>query len=533
MILLILAVAGAAGLAAGAELLPLDAAPRPILWGAALLALPALASVLGKALGPWKRRRRGSVLGSRASRSIMWARLLAFLGSLYAILYPLGWADWALRDLGWRGRPFESLVMLLVPAAALALWEAPWIYRSERRAARVTGTSLDPFPRWIGTSSRIVLVPASILLGVTFAAGRLEDLEGVRAAIEESRSLDIALCAGALAVLFAASPFLVLLAWPTASFPPGAQRERLEKLALRMGVRLRALRVWDKRTRAHLNACAVGAVPGTRAVIFTRGICDLMDDDELAAVFCHEAAHLARGHLAAYGLLALAFLFSLGPLREVARPLPGWLAWSLLAAYAGAYWVCLLGMISRRLETEADLAAASAAGFGAYLSALRKAACLLGPAAAQSGWRHLSLSRRLDMLEEASADPRRAQRVFDSCRRLRAGLFVFFLASAAGFAGSFLAGPEGGREALELARDAVEEAVDIQPLLGPTAARANGSSAIARWLGRDPAKIAGAYGEVMERAERRTREVERLMPAEAAPLREALSRCVASFSVGK
>lgn len=43
------------------------------------------------------------------------------------------------------------------------------------------------------------------------------------------------------------------------------------------------------------NAMAIGATPGQRMIVVTRGLLDALDDDELAAVFAHELAHFRGG----------------------------------------------------------------------------------------------------------------------------------------------------------------------------------------------------------------------------------------------
>ncbi|MBI4600826.1 MAG: M48 family metalloprotease [Planctomycetes bacterium] len=439
MITVLLSLAGALALAALAEASPLEAAPRPLGWAAAALAFPAAWALLAKALPPRLRD-----LG----------RAILFLLAYAAVLWPLGWAAWALHDLGWLGKPLRSTVLLLLPAAALG---AP-----------------------AGRALRLAVPPIGVLLLVAAAVEATGAWPALLEAVESSPCLEAALAALGLAALFAASPFLVQLAWPSKPLPRGPLLERVGDLARRLGIERPEVRVWDPGRGLALNACAAGLLPRARKVFFTHGLRLLLDDEEQAAVFCHEAAHFALGHLWAFLLLAVSFVFSLPPLASLLEPAPEPVRWAALLAYGAAYWGLLSGAAARRLEAEADLAAAEAVGPDAYLRALGTAASHSSGGGRRGGLRHWSLARRIELVE-AAAEPGRARAELERMRRLRRRFWAIPAAAAVAFAAA-LAGElslPAGPAALATARAAVEAAEELRPLLERHGA---GALAVPRWL---------------------------------------------------
>src|SRR5688572_13839485 len=234
------------------DCVPLDEPARPVAWGAALFAFPALFWG-SKLLFP---PAAGRGLLQAAARS---SGLILFLASYYLVLYPLGWARWALVDLRWRGDELVSLLFLLAPALGLALCAAPGI---GRRSAGLAGESHAGTFRRAAAHARPLAAPLALLLAAACLAGLCRASSPVREALDLYRSIDVLLACAALLVIFAASPLLVLAAWPTRPFPPGALRERFADIARSLRVRLESVRIWESRSASFLNACVVGLVPG-------------------------------------------------------------------------------------------------------------------------------------------------------------------------------------------------------------------------------------------------------------------------------
>ena len=66
----------------------------------------------------------------------------------------------------------------------------------------------------------------------------------------------------------------------------------IEPLAIAAGVRAPHVGVIED---SAINAFACGAPPGFTVVVFTRGLIDSLDDDELSAVIAHELIHIRNG----------------------------------------------------------------------------------------------------------------------------------------------------------------------------------------------------------------------------------------------
>ena len=467
------------------DCVPLDEPACPIAWGAALFAFPAIFWG-SKVLFP---PRAGRGLFQIAARH---AGLALFLGSYYSVLYPLGWARWALVDLRWRGRELVSLLLLLAPALGLALCAAPVI---GRKSASLPDESLSGPGRRIAVAVRPLAAPLALLSAAAYLAGLCRSSAAIREALDLYRSLDVLLACAALLVIFAASPLLIRAAWPTRPFPPGALRERFADIARSLRVRLESVRVWESRSTSFLNACVVGLVPGTRQVIFTRGICERLEPEELSAVFAHEAAHAARHHLSWHFLLAAAFLLGIAPLDAALEPLGEAAAGAAIIVFAAAYWGVFFGVVSRRLEMEADLAGADAVGPAPYASGLRRVERLIGSSASRGGWRHFSLRSRRERIERAAADPAERDAILRAALRSRGAVLCVALASLAAF--SWCAADELGRErevlAAEKAKLSLSLADDVRALLD-----ASGSDS---WLARSRESLEEELRAHLSRAE--------------------------------
>ena len=467
------------------DCVPLDEPACPIAWGAALFAFPAIFWG-SKLLFPPEAGRGILQVAARNSG------LALFLASYYAVLYPLGWARWALVDLRWRGDELVSLLFLLAPALGLALCAAPVI---GRRSAGLAGEPhAGPFRR-MAAYARPLGAPLAILIAAAYLAGVCRSSSPVREALDLYRSLDVLLACAALLVIFAASPLLVLAAWPTRPFPSGALRERFADIARSLRVRLESVRVWESRSASFLNACVVGLVPGTRQVIFTRGICERLSPDELSAVFAHEAGHAARRHLSWHFLLAAAFLLAIAPLDAALEPLGEVAAGAALLVFAASYWGLFFGAVSRRLEMEADLAGADAVGPATYVRGLRRVERLLGASAGSGGWRHFSLSLRRERIERAGADLSERQAISRAAGRCRRAMVCVALAALAAF--SWCAADELGKPrevlAAEKARLAASRADEVRALLE--------ASDSASWLARSRESLEKELRAHLARAE--------------------------------
>ena len=177
-------------------------------------------------------------------------------------------------------------------------------------------------------------------------------------------------------------------------------------------------------------------------MLVTDGLLGLLDEDELEAVFAHEAGH-ARLHHVGQRILAVLLPVALWHLAQswpVAASVPaqdhmrawGPLVASLLpVAVAAVYLVATVGWFSRLLEHQADLWAcgrlSSAApsgprqadAVGCYVSALEKVLLSTCGSRRRRGWLHPSLKSRVDLLQQAADDSQREEIIHRRVRRAR------------------------------------------------------------------------------------------------------------------
>lgn len=310
--------------------------------------------------------------------------------------------------------PYVLLQVLVIDARARMFGGGAWLGRVRSFQLRMFASLLVPFALLSLLSGLIGLSPAW--------SARLEEV-GLLAA-------GLGICLVLLAVL--TLPKLLTLVWKTESLPSGSLRARLENLGARAGLRFRDLMLW--RTGGMLpNALIMGFTPGTRRILMTDALMDLLSEDELEAVFGHEMGH-AKGHHGLW-LAALVLGALLGTellIESIAPSLAASSGLGLDVVYLGLLllailgWARAFGVLAHGLEMEADLASLRTTGdLGAILSTLIK---VTGAGNMErSSWRHPSTSKRVDFLLAASRDPglgRRLVRRLGWIRRLALSLFL-------------------------------------------------------------------------------------------------------------
>jgi Zn-dependent protease with chaperone function len=400
----------------------------------------------------------------------------------------LGWARWALIDLGWRDDPGMSVLLLLAPSVVLAFSAVPGLWFLERHGLSALRDETQGFLSWLFAGVRCAGVPAAVVVGLSWSADVAKRSEIASALLDTRPALWLLVATAALFTLFTLSPLFLLALWRTEPFPLGSFRDAMEQRAAALGAPLRGIRVWDASSRWKVNACAAGILPGTRLIVFTQGLLCFLPPPEVEAVFCHELAHFVRRHLRLYAALATAFILALAPFRNAIDGEVSWVGGLSLVAYAGFFWIVIFGAVSRRLETEADLTAARLVGSATYVAALRRVAGLVGPSSARSGLRHASLERRIAIVEAASGG---ADEMRGPAFRVRLAVAALFLASAGVFtASALLDRPRGDPQPAE-----VHRRVDAALAYGPVAlaalgrARSKEAGGIARWLAKDPQAV--------------------------------------------
>ncbi|MBN1809573.1 MAG: M48 family metalloprotease [Planctomycetes bacterium] len=197
-------------------------------------------------------------------------------------------------------------------------------------------------------------------------------------------------------------PSWLALTLGTKPLEKGPFRDRLGELMQRAGVRFRDILVWRTGGARVLNAAVVGLVPRTRFCILSDTLLESLPPDEAEAVVAHELGHVSGHHLPVY--LGFVFIF-MGAAVTAFAAVPADLAdnylFSLpvLAGITLLFWPGLFGMVSRRMEDEADLYAAELVGDPEPLiRALSRMAHSSGSGRASGSWRHNSVDKRVGKL---------------------------------------------------------------------------------------------------------------------------------------
>ncbi len=302
-----------------------------------------------------------------AEVSARWAVTWGFLGWLGCLFF-FNWGAWvndAVPRMWWLGR----YLVLFLPA--LVLFANGWAARARLEAEVVTRRGGVPLPSepWAAIrrgfrKNAIAFLPLFVVMGITdgiWVLGRL-GIEPLRRASLWQEAMPLLDIGFVMLIVLATLPFVprifarILKAGPMA---PGRTREVLERAAASIKLRYRDILVWP--TRAP-NAMVVGFTPRSRTIFMTQGLLDGLTEDEVLAVFFHEAGHAKRQHLP----LFIAMFFSLSLVFYLGRDVFVALGLGIelqLVLHLGVLWFILLGWISRRFERESDIYGAEHAAF--------------------------------------------------------------------------------------------------------------------------------------------------------------------------
>jgi STE24 endopeptidase len=431
---------------------------------AALIALPCcLAMILGASLalgrptvGQSVRRRRR--LG-RVASGLDWLAVAAFGVGLFALEWPrlIAW-NFGLRRAVLAD---EALVLLPYLVAQIVIWIS--LYPAERRLRG------EPHPAGVGRHvlSRLRQT-AGLLLPMLLLYGLGRDL--LRWAAPSAAGAPLVQLAGLAvmsSVVLLLSPAFVRLSWPMHRLEPGPLRDRLERLARRLGFRFSDILVWETGGTL-VNAGITGPLPFFRYVLLSDALVERLDPREIEAVFGHEVGHIMHRHLTFFGFFLLGSLGLLSMLETLVRnglgaaglALAPWASHPRVAelvslAAAGlvlaVYFFAVFGFLSRRFEWEADVFACRVVscaraecpphrdpnaaelaepvpphlcpvGARIFASALGTVAMLNGLEPRAPSWRHGSIARRIAFVEGLADQPEALGRFRGGLRRLRVTL---------------------------------------------------------------------------------------------------------------
>lgn len=291
-------------------------------------------------------------------------------------------------------------------------------------------------------SALLPLAPLVVLIGLEDVFRLATPGSDLGIALTILRQLPAVLALVSLGVMFCAllaMPFALRVFLRAKPMPDGPIRRRLEAYSKRIRFGYRDILIWPT-DGSLINAAVIGVLPRFRYVLITDALLEALDEDEVEAVFAHEAGHAKRGHiLLFFGFTSvvalLGFVPGVGGFIETAlAPLPAIVRVALpLLLWLGV----VFGWISRRFEQEADVfgietvpATDAAADPGAhpFARAMERIGAEVGAIREVTGWRHFSIADRVAFVRRYLTDDSVRRRYRRSIGLLRGTLLLVIAA---------------------------------------------------------------------------------------------------------
>lgn len=272
--------------------------------------------------------------------------------------------------------------------------------------------------------------------------------------------LSDALLGTASILVLVIAPLMLRYIWATQPLPAGPLRDRFERTCRRIGLRYREILLWHTHGMT-VNAAVMGFIPQLRYILVSDALLETLSEEEIEAVFGHEAGHVHHWHLPFFGAFAATSMYLSGGavmLLDQANIVRDYGLLQLVGlAVLLIIWLFGFGWLSRRFERQADLfgvrcitpdveaclawcpvhGARQTSGicvtaaniFGRTLS---KIASLNGIPRRAPSWRHGSIESRCRLIEHLVAEPTALSRFDRSLIRLKLGLFLLTLLGTIG-----------------------------------------------------------------------------------------------------
>lgn len=261
-----------------------------------------------------------------------------------------------------------------------------------------------------------------------------------------------ALLAVASFFILLCSPVLIRRIWATRRLPDGPLRRRFVDTCRRIGLRYREILLWQTHGTT-INAAVMGFIPPMRYILVSDALLENLDDEEIEAVFGHEAGHVHHWHLPLFGVFALVTMYLAGGAFILLQRMrwvtdPALLEFISLAILL-ALWLFAFGWLSRKFERQADLfgvqcvtpditvcvpqcrvhgepptAGVCTTAANVFGRTLGRIADLNGIARDAPSWRHGSIASRCRLLEAFLASPARLARFERQLAAIKAGLIA-------------------------------------------------------------------------------------------------------------
>lgn len=313
----------------------------------------------------WTSGERG-VRAVEAARSpevftaVRWVGLWPLIGWVAALFF-FDWGTFVAVTVP-RTSWLVRYIVLFLPAAVL--FPMAWVQRGRIEAAIAatrgallpTGGRSHALRQGLKRNG-IALLPLGVIIGLLEGIWLLGEwnVPGLRPLarwLEAMPLLTLGLMFGVLALLSLFLPAIFRRVLSTTPLPPGRIRSLLEAQASALGLRYRDIGVWNTTGRV-LNAMVVGFTPRTRLIFLTDALLERLSEEEILAVFSHEAGHARRHHLP---LFLVMFVASAVLFHVAGDILEAWVDPYVITTLQLLFlWFVLLGSVSRLFEREADV----------------------------------------------------------------------------------------------------------------------------------------------------------------------------------
>lgn len=222
-------------------------------------------------------------------------------------------------------------------------------------------------------------------------------------------------------------PLLIARLWDCNPLPPSPLLDSIEKYCRSQGVKFRGIMSWDALGKGLVTAGVMGIAGPFRYLMITPALMNLLDEDEIMAVVCHEVGHVKRRHHFLYLFFFFVFFLLMGNLM-------GWLvnlivtpdrmldlltgggsfnATLLNYGYIAIFILCLIlyfrfifGYFMRNFERQADAYCfESGLNPNHLVSSFMKLGMRLGDDSKKKNWHHFNIAQRIDFIRRGIENP--------------------------------------------------------------------------------------------------------------------------------
>jgi len=395
------------------------------------------------------------------------------IGGLLGLIFATDWVP-LIRDTRMLERIYGlDEVCVLAPFLAALILGWLGLYPADRAVRRLSmearlWESLPAHPVWTRGEYLVfnlrhhllIIMAPMVLILITFDATRvyeawLREKTGIFWAADGA----LGIVAG---IIFFFLPVMLVWVWSTDKLDQEALQCRLQDLCRRIGLRYRRILIWRSRGQV-TNAAVTGLLAPVRYIMLSDGLLETMPDEEIEAVFGHEAGHVKHHHILFFLFFAVLSMCLAGGAALLAIRLD-WIEHhntqaqqTIILLGLGLVWGFGFGWVSRHFERQADLfgvrsitptitecapechvhgmggraevnaPAVCSTAVKRFCGALLQIADLNGIPIEARSWRHSSIASRVAQLRRFARDPQAVVR-FD--RKLLIIKVVLFIATA-------------------------------------------------------------------------------------------------------